>query len=91
MTQFNRGKQPDDVRAGLSKAMEQAIDYGNKYAAAETVSFHEKIVAAGKGSIVKPSPEELDQWHAVMKPVWKEFESEIGKGLIDAAQAANNQ
>ena len=32
---------------------------------------------------------ELKQWRDAMKPVWKKFEGEIGKDLIDAALKAN--
>jgi C4-dicarboxylate-binding protein DctP len=35
--------------------------------------------------------EEQAQWRAAMQPVWKKFEREIGKDIIDAALAANKK
>jgi len=37
------------------------------------------------------TPEERAQWVEVMKPVWKKFENEIGKDLIEAAAASNTR
>lgn len=49
----------------------------------------EKIIAAG-GVIRTLNDEQRQQWIDAMKPVWGQFEDEIGKDLIDAAVRANN-
>ena len=48
------------------------------------------MVGVEAGSEVrKLSPEQRAQWVEAMKPVWKQFEGDIGADLIDAAQAIN--
>ena len=32
---------------------------------------------------------ELKPWREAMKPVWKKFEGEIGKDVIEAAEKSN--
>ena len=45
------------------------------------------ILKAG-GTINVLTPAQRDEWVKTMKPVWKQFESDIGKDLIDAAAGA---
>ncbi len=47
------------------------------------------IEAAG-GTVRTLTPEQRQEWVDAMKPVWGQFEEEIGKDIIDAAVAANN-
>ena len=46
------------------------------------------IVDAG-GTIRELTPEERQAWVDVMKPVWEQFQEEIGQNLIDAAVKSN--
>ena len=80
---------PADVKAGLSKAMSEAIAVGNKIAFEEGEDYKAKVVAANKAKVLTLSKENLAAWRAAMKPVWGKFEEEIGKDLIAAAQKAN--
>jgi len=80
---------PADVRKGLNEAMKEAIKYGNDAAFNEAASFREKIVADGKGKILVMNKEHVQAWRAAMKPVWNQFEAEIGSDLIEAAQKSN--
>ncbi len=81
---------PADVKAGLSKAMSEAIAAGNKIAFDEGEAYKAKVVGANKAKVLPLSKENLAAWRAAMKPVWGKFEDEIGKDLIAAAQKANN-
>lgn len=80
---------PADVKAGLSKAMAEAIKVGNQIAFDEGEDFKAKVVAANKAKVMTLSKENLAAWRTAMKPVWGKFEDEIGKDLIAAAQKAN--
>ena len=80
---------PADVRTGLSEAMSEAIAFGNKVAFDEDDGFRVKVIAENKAKVEKLSKENLAAWRAAMKPVWKQFEGEIGADLIQAAQKAN--
>ncbi|MGZ5236369.1 MAG: TRAP transporter substrate-binding protein [Caldimonas sp.] len=80
---------PADVRQGLAEAMAEATTYGNKLANDINEGDKKKIAAAGKAKIQKLSKEDQAAWKAAMEPVWKKFEADIGRDLIDAALKSN--
>lgn len=80
---------PADVRSGLAKAMTESIDYGNKIAMTEDASYRAKVVEAKKAEVITLTKAQKAEWRKAMKPVWAQFEPEIGKDLIEAAQQAN--
>ncbi len=80
---------PDDIRGELKKALDEAIALGNKVAYEKSVADRQAIIDSGRSEVITLKPEERAKWVAVMKPVWKQFEGQIGKDLIDAAYAAN--
>ncbi len=82
-------KLPDDVRKALNSAMVQSIKYGNKIAADEAAGYRQKVIDAKKAAVLPMTKDELAKWRAAMQPVWKKFEGDIGKDVIDAAQKAN--
>lgn len=81
---------PDEIRGEVKKALDEAIIFGNKVAEQKGVDDRQKIIDSGRSQLITLSPEERAQWVEVMKPVWKQFEKEIGKDLIDAAYNSNN-
>jgi C4-dicarboxylate-binding protein DctP len=81
---------PADVRQGLAEAMKEATAYGNKLAFDLNEGDKKKIMDAGKAKIQKLSMEDTAAWRKSMEPVWKKFEGDIGRDLIDAALKANN-
>ncbi|MGA8049729.1 MAG: TRAP transporter substrate-binding protein [Burkholderiales bacterium] len=80
---------PPDVRKGLSEAMAEATAYGNKLANDLNEQDKKRIADAGKARIQPLTKDDLAAWRQTMAPVWKKFEPDIGKDLIDAAQKAN--
>jgi C4-dicarboxylate-binding protein DctP len=80
---------PADIRAGLKSAMVESIAFGNKVAFDEAAGFRAKVIADKKAEVLPMSKANLAAWRTAMKPVWAKFEDDIGKDLIDAAQAAN--
>lgn len=80
---------PPDVQKGLTEAMNESIKFGNKVAFDEDAAFREKVVKDNKAKVLPMSKEHLAAWRTAMQPVWKKFEGDIGKDLIDAAQKAN--
>jgi C4-dicarboxylate-binding protein DctP len=48
----------------------------------------QKVLDSGV-EIRELSPEQRERWVEAMKPVWAEFQDDIGQDLIDAALAAN--
>ena len=75
---------PADVRGQLEQAMKEATDYANKIAKEENDGALEKVRAAGKTEIFKPSPAERLALKKAMTKVHKEMEGRIGKETIDA-------
>lgn len=80
---------PADIRKGLQEAMDEATQYGNGVANELNDHAKQQIQAAGKAKIQELSKADLAAWQQAMHPVWKKFEPQIGKDLIDAALKSN--
>lgn len=80
---------PADIKAEVKKALDDAIAFGNEVAYKKSVADRQKIQDSGRSEIIELSDAERAQWVEVMKPVWKKFEKDIGKDLIDAAYGSN--
>ena len=48
------------------------------------------IIDSGRSEVIQITDAERAKWVEAMKPVWKQFEDEIGADLIEAAAASNN-
>lgn len=81
---------PDDIRSEVEKALKEAIALGNQVAAEKAEEDKQTIIDSKRSEVINLTAAERAQWVDVMKPVWKQFEGEIGKDLIDAAYSANN-
>jgi C4-dicarboxylate-binding protein DctP len=80
---------PADVRKGLAEAMSEATAHGNKLAGDINATDRKKIEDAGKAKIQKLAKDDVAAWRKVMEPVWKKFEGDIGRDLVQAAGKAN--
>ena len=80
---------PPDIRKGLQEAMNEATAYGNKVANDINERDKELIAKAGKAKIQELTKDDLAKWQKAMEPVWKKFEPEIGKDLVQAALKSN--
>jgi C4-dicarboxylate-binding protein DctP len=81
---------PDDIRSEVKKALDESIAMGNKVAADKSVEDRQLIIDSGRSEVITLSDAERAQWVEVMKPVWKQFEEEIGADMIEAAYNSNN-
>jgi C4-dicarboxylate-binding protein DctP len=78
-----------DVRDQLATILKEVTETRN----AESYSVNQenrKLILDAGGTIRELTPEQRQEWVEAMKPVWAQFEGDIGADLIDAAQAANN-
>lgn len=80
---------PADIRGTVKKSLDEAIVFGNSVAAKKAVGDRQKIIDSGRSKLISLTADQRAQWVAAMKPVWKKFEGQIGKDLIDAAYASN--
>jgi len=82
-------KLPADVKKGLQQAMDEATKYANQLAVDLNEKDRKRIAEAGKAKIQELSKDDVAAWRKAMEPVWKKFEADIGKDLIQAALKAN--
>jgi C4-dicarboxylate-binding protein DctP len=74
---------PADIRDELSKAMNEATEFGNGQSARENDDALEAIKKTGKSEIVTLTPEQDEAMRKAMMPVYKEVASRVGQPLID--------
>jgi len=79
----------DADREVIKKSLDEAIVFGNEVAAKKAMDDRQKIVDSKRTKIIELDEAQRNQWVEVMKPVWEEFEEEIGKDMIDAAYKSN--
>jgi C4-dicarboxylate-binding protein DctP len=77
---------PED-RAKFMQIADEVTQEANLNVKAAEAANRENILKAG-GKINVLTPEQRQEWVDTMKPVWKQFESYIGKDLINAASGA---
>ena len=82
---------PKDIRATLDQIVKEVTDHNNKVADEFNARDRKRIQDSGKSEILKLTKDELGQWRKAMEPVYKQFEGQIGKDLIEAAKASNKQ
>jgi C4-dicarboxylate-binding protein DctP len=80
---------PEDIRNEVKKALDEAIALGNRVAGQKAEEDKQRIIDSRRSQVLALTAEERGKWVEVMKPVWKQFEDQIGKDLIDAAYGAN--
>jgi C4-dicarboxylate-binding protein DctP len=80
---------PDDIRAEVKKALDEAIAFGNDVSDKKAIADRQKIIDSGRSEVIQLTDAERQQWVDVMKPVWKKFEDEIGAEYIEAAVQSN--
>jgi C4-dicarboxylate-binding protein DctP len=80
---------PADIRTQLEAILAEAMKEEYRLDAEQEVTDKEKIMKMGLNEFVTVTPQEVAAWREAMKPVWKQFEAEIGKDIIDAALASN--
>ncbi|MEX3010250.1 DctP family TRAP transporter solute-binding subunit [Hoeflea sp. TYP-13] len=80
---------PQDVREQFVTIFAEEVNKANANATAINEKAKEGIIAAG-GVIRQLTPEQRQIWVDTMKPVWEQFEDDIGKSVIAAAVDSNS-
>lgn len=80
---------PDDIRTEVKRALDEAVTFGNQVAIKKALEDKQAIAESGRTKIITLTDEERQQWVDIMKPVWTQFEDEIGATLIQAAVDSN--
>ncbi|MEH0070413.1 DctP family TRAP transporter solute-binding subunit [Pannonibacter sp. Pt2-lr] len=79
-----------DVREQFLKITDEVTAAANAAVAGEEAKNRQRILDAG-ATIRQLTPEQRQAWVEAMKPVWTQFEDDIGQDLIDAAVASNTK
>jgi len=79
---------PDEVRAALEKAMEEATVYANDIAAEENAKAIEAVKAAGTSEIITLSAEEKLALKKALVPVHEQMSGRIGRSVIEEVYQA---
>ncbi|WP_339630289.1 DctP family TRAP transporter solute-binding subunit [uncultured Sneathiella sp.] len=86
-TEFWEGL-PDDVRSQLDTIINEVTETRNAESTKVNEEAKQAIIAAG-GVVRQLSPEERQMWVDAMKPVWTQFEADVGADNIAEAQKFN--
>ena len=79
---------PSDVRNQLERIIAEVTADRNKVSTAINEQNKQKIIAAGS-PVRTLTSEQRQEWVEALKPVWKQFEGDVGADVIAAAQKAN--
>ncbi|HEA3289728.1 TPA: TRAP transporter substrate-binding protein [Pasteurella multocida] len=82
---------PEDIRAELSKILDEVSVEVNKKSHDLNLADKQKIIDSKASTIITLTPEQREKWRDAVRPVWKQFEGEIGADLIQAAEASNKK
>jgi len=79
---------PGDVRDQLATILAEVTTTRNAESTRVNEEAKQAVVAAG-GVVRTLTADQRGEWVTTMKPVWSQFEDDIGADLIAAAQSAN--
>jgi C4-dicarboxylate-binding protein DctP len=78
----------DDVREQLTTILREVTETRNAESFDVNEEAKQAIIEAG-GTVRELTPEQRKAWVDAMKPVWEQFESDVGVENIEAAQEIN--
>ena len=79
---------PEDVRVELDAIVQEVSVWANQQASIINAQGKQRIIESGESEVLMLTADELADWQTTMRPVWEQFEGNIGTDLIDAALAA---
>lgn len=79
---------PNEKNA-IQAALKEALAYANSISSKKNEEAKQKIIQSKRSEILSLSQGQRDEWVKAMHPVWKKYEQEIGKDLIDKAYSYN--
>ena len=78
---------PDDIRTELEAIVTEVTAEVNAGAQAINLEHRDRVLATGKSALVELNQDDLENWRALMRPVWDQFADEIGGDVMQAAAA----
>jgi C4-dicarboxylate-binding protein DctP len=74
---------PADIRAELTKAMDEATDYTNSIAHEENVDALAKIKASGTTTLHYLTDDQKKAWQTAMRPTYTWAKGRVGQEVLD--------
>lgn len=82
---------PTDIRMQLDQIIKEVTAQVTQFALDTAVKDMKIVANSGKTNIHTLTNEQKQQWVTAMKPVWSQFEDQVGKDNIAAVQQCNAQ
>ena len=82
---------PDDIRTELDAILKEVTAEVVNYALEAADKDRQTVANSGKTNIHSLTDAQKQQWVEAMKPVWAQFEDQVGKDNIAAVQQCNAQ
>lgn len=79
----------DEQKQVVKDSLKEALVLGNKLSAEKAAGDKQKIIDSGVSKVHTITAEQRQQWVDAMKPVWKQFEGDVGADVIEAAVQSN--
>ena len=79
---------PHEARTELESIIDEVTFEVNRAAEQQSQADRERLLAGGKAQLTSLDAATRDAWREAMRPVWQQFEEQIGKDVIGAAERA---
>jgi C4-dicarboxylate-binding protein DctP len=79
---------PEDIRTELNAIVQEVSAWANDQSVIINQDGRRQIIESGQSEVLTLTADELAEWETAMRPVWEQFEGNIGKDFIAAALAA---
>ena len=82
---------PHQIRMELEAIIDEVTYLVNKQAEAANQADRQRIVDSGRSQVINLTAEQRQAWRDAMRPVWEQFQGQIGSDVIKAAQTVNRK
>nr|WP_280056795.1 TRAP transporter substrate-binding protein [Pseudomonas chengduensis] len=82
---------PHQIRMELEAIIDEVTYVVNKQAEAANQADRQHIVDSGRSQVINLTAEQRQAWRDAMRPVWEQFQGQIGSDVIKAAQTVNRK
>lgn len=82
---------PHHLRTELEAIIDEVTYAVNKQAEAANLADRQRIIDSGRSQVIALTAEQRQAWRDAMRPVWAQFEQQIGKDVLKAAQTVNRK
>ncbi|PZR46062.1 MAG: C4-dicarboxylate ABC transporter, partial [Ectopseudomonas oleovorans] len=82
---------PHQTRMELEAIIDEVTYVVNKQAEAANQADRQRIVDSGRSQVINLTAEQRLAWRDAMRPVWEQFQGQIGSDVIKAAQTVNRK